>query len=88
MEPAGCGEVQGRPARPAAATALKAHLAALEGKPLRGAISEALANEEKLGGTERRFAAWAARELSRHQRWIDLLAKAVGHGLQAWNIHI
>lgn len=79
MEPAGFGDVQGRPSRPAAATAIKAHLAALKGKPLRGAISEALANEEKLGGKERRFAAWAARELSRHQRWIDLLAKTHGH---------
>jgi 16S rRNA (cytosine967-C5)-methyltransferase len=79
MEPADFGEVQGRPSRPAAATAIKAHQAALKGKPLRAAISEALANEPKLGGKERRFAAWAARELSRHQRWIDLLAKTHGH---------
>ena len=60
MEPAGFGEVQGRPSRPAAATAIKAHEAALNGRPLRAAISEALANEPKLGGKERRFAAWAA----------------------------
>lgn len=79
MEPAEFGEVQGRPSRPAAATAIKAHQAALEGRPLRAAISEALANEPKLGGKERRFAAWAARELSRHQRFIDLLAKTHGH---------
>src|SRR4051812_1484181 len=79
MEPAEFGDVHGRPSRPAAGTAIKAHLAALKGKPLRGAISEALANEEKLGGKERRFAAWAARELSRHQRGIDLPAKTHGH---------
>lgn len=79
MEPAGFGDVQGRPSRPAAATAIKAHTAVLDGRPLRAAISEALANEEKLGGKERRFAAWAARELSRHQRYLDLLARTHGH---------
>ncbi len=79
MEPAGFGDVEGRPSRPAAATAIKAHREVIDGRPLRAAISEALANEKKLGGKERRFAAWAARELSRHQRLIDLLAKAHGH---------
>ncbi len=79
MEPAGFGEVQGRPSRPAAATAIKAHKDVLDGRPLRAAISEALENEPKLGGKERRFAAWAARELSRHQRFVDLLAKTHGH---------
>jgi 16S rRNA (cytosine967-C5)-methyltransferase len=86
MEPAGFGEVQGRPSRPAAATAIKAHQAALTGRPLRAAISEALANEPKLGGKERRFAAWAARELSRHQRFVDLLAKTHGHAPSGFSL--
>ena len=86
MEPPGFGEVQGRPSRPAAATAIKAHQAALTGRPLRAAISEALANEPKLGGKERRFASWAARELSRHQRFIDLLAKTHGHAPSGFSL--
>ncbi len=79
------GLTHGRPSRPAAAAAIKAHVAVIKGKPLRAAISEALDKAPDLGGKERRFAAWAARELSRHLRWIDLHARTLGQpvsGLQ------
>lgn len=79
------GERQvGRPSRAAAACAVKAHLAVLQGDPLRRAIGEAL--DEKLGGKERRFAAYAARELSRHQRWLDATAKAKGLPFSSLNL--
>lgn len=68
--------IRGRASRSAAGCAVKAHLAVLQGRPLRAAISEAL--DEKLGGKERRYVAFATRELSRHTRWLDALAKAKG----------
>lgn len=74
----GMGHVVGRPSRAAAAAALKAHVAVLKGEPLRAAIGRELDAAEKLGGKERRFVAFAARELSRHQRRLDLTARALG----------
>ncbi len=74
----GLGHVVGRPSRAAAAAALKAHVAVLGGEPLRAAIGAELDAAEKLGGKERRFVAFAARELSRHQRRLDLTARALG----------
>lgn len=71
--------VVGLPSRKAATAALKAHVAVLKGTPLRKAISEALAGGGNLGGKERRFVAFAARELSRHLRRVDLSAKARGY---------
>ncbi|MEW5740446.1 MAG: RsmB/NOP family class I SAM-dependent RNA methyltransferase [Myxococcota bacterium] len=72
--------VVGLPSRKAATAALKAHVAVLKGTPLRKAISEALAEGGNLGGKERRFVAFAARELSRHVRRLDLSARARGYG--------
>lgn len=70
----------GLPTRKAATAALKAHVAVLKGTPLRKAISLALAEGGNLGGKERRFVAFAARELSRHARRLDLSARARGYG--------
>ena len=79
-EPAASGEESiGRPSRRAAAAAVAAHVAVLEGTPLKQALAEALAERSgKLGGRERRFAAFATRELSRHLRWLDLQARLRG----------
>jgi 16S rRNA (cytosine967-C5)-methyltransferase len=77
------GKVEGRPTRTAAAAALRAHVAVLKGKPLRAALSEALADDEKLGGKERRFVAFATRELSRHSRYLDLVSRSRGHAPSA-----
>jgi 16S rRNA (cytosine967-C5)-methyltransferase len=68
----------GLASRKAATQALKAHVAVIKGKPLRRAISEALAEVENLGGKERRFVAVATRELSRHLRRLELSAKTRG----------
>ncbi len=78
--------VVGRPSRAGATAALEAHVAVMKGKPVRAAISEALAKAEKLGGNDRRFVAWAVRELSRHLRRLDLSAKA--RGLGAAKLHL
>jgi 16S rRNA (cytosine967-C5)-methyltransferase len=51
----------------------------LKGDPLKAALAEALREAEGLGGQERRFVALAARELSRHQRLLDLAARTLGH---------
>ncbi len=72
------GNVVGKPTRLAVSAAVKGHVAVLKGKPLRAAISEQLAEHEKLGGKERRFVAFATRELSRHLRRLDLSARAHG----------
>ncbi len=72
------GQVVGKPTRAAVSAAIKAHVAVIKGKPLRAAISEQLFENEKLGGKERRFVAFASRELSRHLRRVDLSAKAHG----------
>lgn len=71
--------VIGLPSRKAVTAALKAHVAVLKGTPLRKAIAEALEGGGNLGGKERRYVAFAARELSRHLRRIDLAAKARGY---------
>ena len=68
----------GKPSRRAAKAAVAAHVAVQKGTPLRQALSDALAAEPGLGGKERRFAAFAARELSRHLRLLDLHARARG----------
>ena len=72
------GHVVGKPTRSAVSAAIKAHVAVIKGKPLRAAISEQLFENEKLGGKERRFVAFATRELSRHLRRLDLSARAHG----------
>jgi 16S rRNA (cytosine967-C5)-methyltransferase len=69
----------GRPSRRAATAALQAHIAVLRGEPLKAAIATALREAGGLGGQERRFTALAARELSRHQRLLDLAARTLGH---------
>ena len=69
----------GRPSRRAATAALEAHLAVLKGEPLKLALANALKDAEGLGGQERRFAALVVRELSRHQRLLDLAARTLGH---------
>nr|WP_153864781.1 MULTISPECIES: RsmB/NOP family class I SAM-dependent RNA methyltransferase [Myxococcaceae] len=69
----------GRPSRRAATAALEAHVAVQKGEPLRAALSEALREAQGLGGQERRYAALVTRELSRHQRLLDLAARALGH---------
>ncbi|RKH65370.1 RsmB/NOP family class I SAM-dependent RNA methyltransferase, partial [Corallococcus llansteffanensis] len=51
----------------------------LKGDPLKAALATALREAEGLGGQERRFVAMAARELSRHQRLLDLAARQLGH---------
>jgi 16S rRNA (cytosine967-C5)-methyltransferase len=77
-------EALGRPSRKAAIAVLEAHLAIQKGDPLRGALSTALKDAGKLGGHERRFAAFATRELSRHQRFLDLAARTLGHPASRW----
>lgn len=74
----------GRPSRKAAQAAVAAHLAILEGDGLKPALANALGEAEKLGGQERRFVAFAVRELSRHRRLLDALAKHVGHPPGKW----
>ena len=69
----------GRPSRRAATAALQAHIQVLRGEPLKGALAEALREADGLGGQERRFAALTVRELSRHQRLLDLAARLLGH---------
>lgn len=78
--------VVGRASRSGATAVIEAHLAVLKGKPLRAAISEALQKHEKLGGNDRRFVAFAVRELSRHQRLLDLAAKARGRPPSSFNL--
>jgi 16S rRNA (cytosine967-C5)-methyltransferase len=69
----------GRPSRRAATAAIEAHVAVLRGEPLKASLATALREAGGLGGQERRFAALAARELSRHQRLLDLAARLLGH---------
>jgi 16S rRNA (cytosine967-C5)-methyltransferase len=69
----------GRPSRRGATAALEAHVAVLKGEPLKLALANALKDAGSLGGQERRFTALAVRELSRHQRLLDLAARTLGH---------
>jgi 16S rRNA (cytosine967-C5)-methyltransferase len=71
----------GRPSRSAATAALQAHIKVLRGEPLKAALAEALREADGLGGQERRFTAFAVRELSRHQRLLDLAARLLGHSM-------
>lgn len=80
------GHIVGIASRKAATAALKAHVAVLKGTPLRRAISEALAEGGNLGGKERRFIAFATRELSRHLRRLNLSAAA--HGYPTSKLHL
>ena len=70
--------VPGLASRKAATAALTAAVAVVKGTPLRRAIAEALEGGGNLGGKERRFVAFAARELSRHLRRLELSARAHG----------
>jgi 16S rRNA (cytosine967-C5)-methyltransferase len=72
------GEVPGLASRKAATAALTAAVAVVKGTPLRRALSEALEQGGNLGGKERRFVAFATRELSRHLRRLELSARAHG----------
>ncbi|HEY0095426.1 MAG TPA: class I SAM-dependent methyltransferase, partial [Archangium sp.] len=69
----------GRPSRRAATAVIEAHLSVLKGDPLKAALANALKDAEGLGGQERRFTALAVREMSRHQRLLDLAARTLGH---------
>jgi 16S rRNA (cytosine967-C5)-methyltransferase len=79
-------DVVGLATRKSAKAALEAHVAVLEGTPLRRAIATALAEGGNLGGRERRFVAYAARELSRHLRRLNL--SAATRGLSAAKLHL
>ena len=71
--------LKGKPSRKAAAVAIAVHAEVTRGgEPLRLALSKALEGAEKLGGNERRFVGFAARELSRHHRWLDAAMVQVG----------
>lgn len=80
------GEIAGIASRKAATAALKAHVAVLKGSPMRRAISEALEDGGNLGGKERRYIAFATRELSRHLRLLNLYASA--HGVPMSKLHL
>jgi 16S rRNA (cytosine967-C5)-methyltransferase len=77
--PTSTGGIVGIASRKAATATLKAHVAVLKGTPMRRAIGEALDEGGNLGGKERRFIAFATRELSRHLRLLNLSAAAHGH---------
>ena len=70
--------VPGRPSRAAVVAALTAYVAVQKGEGLRMALQKALRDAPKLGGQERRFAAFAAREVLRHQALVDWAAKRLG----------
>jgi 16S rRNA (cytosine967-C5)-methyltransferase len=79
----GAGQVEAAPTqglatRKSATAALTAAVAVVKGTPLRRAIAEALEGGGNLGGKERRFVAFATRELSRHLRRLELSARAHG----------
>jgi 16S rRNA (cytosine967-C5)-methyltransferase len=77
-------DVLGRASRKGVKVILEAHLGVLDGRPLRAALSEALREDPSLGGQERRFIALAVRELSRHQRLLDHVAKHLGQSPSKW----
>ena len=80
------GTISGIASRKAATAALKAHVAVLKGSPMRRAISEALAEGGNLGGKERRFIAFATRELSRHLRRVNLSATQRGQPMSKFHL--
>ncbi|MGQ0505455.1 MAG: RsmB/NOP family class I SAM-dependent RNA methyltransferase [Myxococcaceae bacterium] len=77
-------ELLGRPSRKGAGVVLEAHLQVLLGEGIKGALAEALREQPALGGQERRYCAFAVRELSRHMRILDLLAKSLGEPPSQW----
>lgn len=79
VSPTSTGEIVGIASRKAATAVLTAHVAVIKGTPMRRAIGEALAGGGNLGGKERRFIAFATRELSRHLRRLNLSAAARGY---------
>lgn len=70
--------IVGRASRAGVTAVIEAHLLVGKGKPMRAAITETLGKHPKLGGNDRRFVAFAVRELSRHLRRIDLAGRARG----------
>lgn len=80
------GEIAGIASRKAATAALTAHVAVIKGSPLRRAISETLHEGGNLGGKERRYIAFATRELSRHVRLLNVYAAAHGHPMSKLNL--
>lgn len=84
--PTSTGTIVGLASRKAATAVLKAHVAVLKGTPLRRAIGEALTEGGNLGGKERRFVAFATRELSRHLRRLNLSASARGFATSKLNL--
>jgi 16S rRNA (cytosine967-C5)-methyltransferase len=77
--PTSTGHIVGIASRKAATAVLKAQVLIAKGTPMRRAISEALAEGGNLGGNERRFIAFATREISRHLRRIQLVASSRGY---------
>jgi 16S rRNA (cytosine967-C5)-methyltransferase len=65
---------------------MEASAAILKGKSLRGALSEALGRAPGLGGQERRFVAFATRDICRHQRLLDLASRLLGSPPGEWAI--
>lgn len=84
--PTSTGAVVGIASRKAATAVLNAHVAVIKGTPMRRAIGEALAKGGNLGGKERRFIAFATRELSRHLRRLNLSATARGYQSSKLNL--
>ncbi|HEY0882370.1 MAG TPA: RsmB/NOP family class I SAM-dependent RNA methyltransferase, partial [Archangium sp.] len=80
------GDIVGIASRKAATAVLKAHVAVIKGTPMRRAIGEALDEGGNLGGKERRFIAFATRELSRHLRLLNLHATTRGYGTSRLNL--
>jgi 16S rRNA (cytosine967-C5)-methyltransferase len=78
LSPTSTGQIVGIASRKAATAVLTAHVAVIKGTAMRRAIGEALAGGGNLGGKERRFIAFATRELSRHLRRLNLSASARG----------
>ena len=63
---------------------MAAYVAVLKGQGLRRALAEALADAPHLGGQERRFVAFATRDILRHQRLIDLAGRLLGRPAGDW----
>ncbi len=79
ISPTSTGDVVGIATRKAATAVLNAHVSVIKGTAMRKAIGEALTEGGNLGGKERRFVAFATRELSRHLRRINLAATTRGY---------
>jgi 16S rRNA (cytosine967-C5)-methyltransferase len=86
VSPTSTGTIVGIASRKAATAVLNAHVAVIKGTPMRRAIGEALTNGGNLGGKERRFIAFATRELSRHLRLLNLAASSRGFPTSKLNL--